>query len=59
MVELKEPVPWPDVPRILHKTVRLLLAPVTLALRGMVDEGAVLTLLLPLMDTTGVDATVI
>ena len=43
---------------MLHEIVRLLLAPVILALSGTVDEGAVLMLLFPPIVTTGVDATV-
>ena len=46
------------MPRILHSTVRLLLAPETVALNGVMEDGAVLMLLLPPIATDGVEATV-
>ena len=58
LVEFSEPVPCPVVPRMFHRTIRLLLAPETIALNGMLDDGAVLMLLLPPIVTVGVEATV-
>ena len=43
---------------MLHSTVRLLLAPETVALNGVMEDGAVLMLLLPPIATDGVEATV-